>query len=317
LTPGQQWRKVQGEHDDILALDAVEFNDKPQVMTNAYHPLMKRQRTLGAGAFTLMELLVVVAVIAVLAGLLLPALTAAKAKAQGAYCINNARQLTLAWSMYAADNEDRLVYNLGGDRTKPSLPLNLNSNWVGNVMTWELDRDNTNLAFIKKAKLAPFSASAPQIYRCPADHVLSEVQRKAGWTERVRSVSMNAMVGDAGPAMRGYTNMNNPEYRQFLKLSTLPNPAQIFVFLDEHPDSINDGYFLNRADDFEWVDLPASYHNGAGSFSFADGHTELHRWLFANTRRPAKPDTVPLPFAILPQESADFDWLMQRTSVER
>ena len=279
-----------------------------------------RSQTLGrarADGFTLVELLVVIAVIAVLAGLLLPALSAAKARAQGTLCSNNSRQLTLAWSMYAEDNGDRLVYNLGGDRTKPSLPLNLKSNWVDNVMTWELDSGNTNLAFINRARLAPFSGWAAQIYRCPSDRVLSDIQKQAGWTERVRSVSMNAMVGDAGPAMRGYTNVNNPGYRQFLKLSAIPNPVQIFVFLDEHPDSIDDGYFLNRPDDLEWLALPASYHNGAGSFSFADGHTEIHHWLSANTRRPARPDAAALPLPILATERGDFNWLMERTSVER
>src|SRR5206468_4278882 len=104
---------------------------------------------------------------------------------------------------------------------------------------------------------------------------------------------------------------------QFLKLVTIPKPSQIFIFLDEHPDSINDGYFLNKADDLEWIDLPASYHNGAGCFSFADGHSEVHRWLEASTRRPARPDAATLPFDISPSESRDFDWVAERMSIER
>ncbi|MHB8522182.1 MAG: prepilin-type N-terminal cleavage/methylation domain-containing protein [Limisphaerales bacterium] len=301
----------------MLTLEPVERNDKPLAMTEAPQTPVQNPARRCADGFTLVELLVVIAIIAIIAGLLLPALGATKSRAQGVLCTNNSRQLVLAWSMYATDNDDRLVYNLGGDRTRPSIPPDLSSNWVDNVMTWERDADNTNLAFITKAKLAPFSGSSIQIYRCPADHVLSDTQKQVGWTARVRSISMNAMVGDAGPSMRGYTNLNNPDYRQFLKSSAIPNPARIFVFLDEHADSINDGYFLNRPDDREWADLPASYHNGAAGLSFADGHSEIHRWLFASTKRPAKPDGARLPFPVLTNERADFDWLADHTSVER
>ena len=129
---------------------------------------------------------------------------------------------------------------------------------------------------------------------------------------------MNAMVGDAGAVSRYGFNANNPDYVQFFKLPAIPQPAGIFVFLDEHPDSINDGYFLNEADDPEWIDLPGSYHNGAASFSFADGHSELHRWRCASTKRPARPDGAqPLPRDIPPNERADFNWLTDRMSVER
>jgi prepilin-type N-terminal cleavage/methylation domain-containing protein/prepilin-type processing-associated H-X9-DG protein len=279
-----------------------------------------RKRGCGRGlqrGFTLVELLVVVAIIAVLAGMLLPALAKAKSKAQGIVCANNTKQLLLAWQMYAADNDDRLVYNLGGDRTRRSVATNLSWNWVNNTMTWELDPENTNTAFIGKARLAPYSNRSASIYRCPSDHALSAVQKQAGWTARVRSLSMNAMIGDAGESLRGGVNVNNPTYQQFLKLSSIRNPVKIFVFLDEHPDSINDGYFLNKPDELEWVDLPASYHNGAASVSFADGHSEIHKWNSPLTKRPPKPDGAPLPFAIPPSERADFDWLSQRMSIEQ
>src|SRR4026209_2631394 len=104
---------------------------------------------------------------------------------------------------------------------------------------------------------------------------------------------MNAMVGDVGELSATGVNANNPFYVQFFKLSAIPRPARIFVFLDEHPDSINDGYFLNKvyweagALVREWVDLPASYHNGAAAFSFADGHSQIQRWAQALTKRPA------------------------------
>jgi prepilin-type processing-associated H-X9-DG protein len=155
------------------------------------------------------------------------------------------------------------------------------------------------------------------VFRCPSDRVLSDVQRQAGWSARVRSISMNAMVGDAGPNVQNGGNVLNPGYRQFLKMGDIPKPSQIFVITDEHPDSIGDGYFFNNVDEPEWVHLPASYHNGGGKFSFADGHTEFHRWRFPLTKPPNQPDVAILPASIPATQSADFLWLAYRMSVEQ
>ena len=131
------------------------------------------------------------------------------------------------------------------------------------------------------------SARWPAVYHCPADYVLSQVQAAARWKYRVRSYSMNASVGDAGSVSASGYNINNPGYVQFFKLTAISRPSDIFVFLDEHPDSISDGYFVNQVNDpayatayrqaapNSWLRLPASYHNGATSFSFADGHAEV------------------------------------------
>ena len=128
---------------------------------------------------------------------------------------------------------------------------------------------------------------------------------------------MNAMVGDAGLFSLGGANTNNPEYKQFFKVSQVPKPAQIFVFIEEHPDSINDGYFLNQPDTSRWFDLPASYHNGSVNLSFTDGHAEMHHWVNASTRRPARPAGAhPLPFSPPASEMTDFRWLMERTTIE-
>src|SRR6266567_7368119 len=131
-------------------------------------------------AFTLIELLVVIAIIAVLAGMLLPALGRTKAKAQGVFCLNNTRQLGSAWTLYADDHNGRLAYNLGGDAKSRSVAERTNINWVNNVMTWDLDDENTNTLTITEASLATYTRKAVGIYRCPGDTFLSSVQRSAG-----------------------------------------------------------------------------------------------------------------------------------------
>lgn len=278
--------------------------------------LPPRRVARGAG-FTLIELLVVIAVIGILAALLLPVLVRARSKAQATFCLNNTRQLGLAWMIYADDHNGRLAYNLGGDVKVRGVAPASNLNWVNNILNWELSSDNTNVATIKQASLAPYAGQALTVYRCPSDNVLSSIQRSAGWSARIRSYSMNAMIGDAGDlSITGY-NSNNPDYTQFFTMSSIPQPHSIFVFLDEHPDSINDGYFINKPDDWEWIDLPASYHDGAASLSFADGHSEKHVWKLSSTRPPAQPDAAPLPMPLPRTQWSDFEWLVARMSIDR
>jgi len=265
-------------------------------------------------AFTLLELLVVIAIIAVLSSLLLPTLAKAKMRGHQVFCLNNLKQLNLAWLLYADDNNDRLAYNLGATEIKQVLARNQQYNWANSVLNWELDPDNTNTILNTHAALGPYLAHSARVFRCPSDNVLSTLQRQAGWTGRSRSISMNAMVGDAGEFTRSGVNVNNPHYHQFLRLGEFTSAPDIFVFIEEHPDSINDGYFLNRAYTNEWTDLPASYHNGSANLSFADGHAESHRWLSRTTKRPARPDAAGLPFKVHKRDEADLEWLMKRTS---
>ena len=277
----------------------------------------RHKRPCGVQGFTLVELLVVIAIIAILAGLLLPVLAQARAKASSIQCLNNTRQLGLAWQVYADDHSGKLCYNLGGGGSPRGIAPSTNINWVNNILSWELDSDNTNLTTITDAALGSYSKNT-SIYKCPADRALSDEQHKAGWAGRIRSYSMNAMVGNAGPASSGGKNINNPSYVQFFDVSAIPRPVNIFVFVDEHPDSINDGYFLNRYYYGQWIDLPASYHNGAANFCFADGHSEPHRWINSRTKPAPQPDAAqPLPSGSLSaNERDDLNWVVERMSVE-
>jgi len=294
-------------------------------MPALFHPSGSATASRKPAGFTLVELLVVIAIIAVLASLLLPAFAKARGRAQAIICLNNTKQLGLAWLLYAGDQNDRLPYNLG----MAGSSFRSNLNWVNNVMTWDLSPDNTNTATLTAASLGPYASGVTRIYRCPNDQALSTIQRAAGWPARIRSYSMNAMVGNAGQFSATGVNVNNPGYTQFFKLAQIPAPADIFVFLDEHPDSITDGYFLNKAPNYapgtysasastpaEWLHLPATYHNDSTAFTFADGHAALHHWQDPNTVRPPAPDAANLPIALPAAATQDFYWMLEHMSAK-
>jgi len=239
--------------------------------------------------FTLIELLVVIAIIAILAGLLLPVLSKARIKGQAISCMNNSRQLMLGWIQYYGDSNDQLVNNYGGRFPAVEEQNKTYRSWVNNFMTWQTtDPQNNAIDNLDGITMAPFFkyVGSSSVYKCPADHFLSPTQRAAGIKTRPRSYSMNMFCGANTPNPPTTSgNFLFPTYCQYLKAGNIRNPGETFVTLDEHPDSINDGFLqtdphtdISQWSPQHWNDLPATYHDGACGFAFADGHSEIHKF---------------------------------------
>lgn len=296
----------------------------PVICANRAGSGSTRPQFRSRSAFTLIELLVVIAIIAILAALLLPALSKAKVKALSTQCMSNSRQMMLGWVQYAMDNHDQLVNNYNTASVQQEYDNKTFRSWVNDLLNWQIDPSSFDPSGITQAPFFKYTSSL-DIYRCPADRYVSPLQRAAGYSHRLRTYSMNCCMGAYQPGWSSSVNTFFTGYRQFMKSSQIPNPAQIFVMMDEHPDSTDDGYFMTcpNPDGTQWplghwYNLPGSLHDGACGVSFADGHAEIHKWksrvctILPVTFNPVRYK----PFSDDPTyANQDAHWLGDRTSV--
>lgn len=254
--------------------------------------------------FTLTELLVITAILAILVIMLLPALSSAKFRALNVSCVNNSKQLVGAWGMYANDHNGKLAQNadLNHPVNSPTDPSGLNfgpnCSWaLGNM---EVNENRTNDLYLQNGLLFPYLKTV-RVFKCPADNKLSGARPPAN-----RSLSMNACLGT--PAA---TTTNDP--RIIRKISQIKQTSLIWLTIDENPNTINDTSFLVSLDQDTWVDFPAVYHNNAGGLSFADGHAEIHKWRDRTVFAPKGIGNHTALPAILPE---DIRWLQGHTYVD-
>ncbi len=273
-----------------------------------------RQRAFHArqsnpGAFTLLEFVVVLSVLALLSCVLAPALCRTTPNSAVFRCLNNLRQLGTAWVMYADDNRGKLVYNRDGGAAGLT---STDASWVAGWLDFTSNPANTNTDMLINHARYPYGGylgpylKSPKPFKGPAD--LSAVTIGGQSLPRARSVSMNSRVGEGARMWLGTSR-----YLMYKTVADLydPSPSRLFVFLDEREDSINDGVFQSDPDTlYQLIDYPASYHNSAGAFGFADGHGEIHAWRDPRTMPALEPGQLLYLNVNLPGD-VDVLWLQQ------
>lgn len=252
-------------------------------------------------AFALTDLLVCVSVVAIVCLIQASALGNSRTKSLSATCWANLQQLSRASLLFAEDNNGTLVGN------SSLYANNSQTDWVYGLLDWSTSSDNTNYNYLVApayGALSIYAGKNKSFYKCPADNFLSQPQLSAGWEERVRSYSMNLHMGS------GMMDSWNPSLRRYYKNSDirLLSPSQVFVFIEEHPDSINEGAFIVDTSTASFLDLPASFHDKSAFLSFADGHVDSHRWADSRTVRPVRYSVFS---RISDVDNADLEWLQK------
>jgi type II secretory pathway pseudopilin PulG len=264
------------------------------MINTRFKPPSDRRSSGAESGFNRIDLVAVIAALGILAIALLPALASDRSSARSFQCMNNLRQLTTAWLAYSDDNDDKIV-RTGGTSVLVTDPNDPTAQPGGTRSQWVLgtvSSPNQNPELIRKGLLFPYVQDLTA-YKCPADE-----------STHIRSVSMNAWMNPIGTE-----GLPSPSYRFFRKQTDISKPAGTWSITEEHPLSINDGWFIVRPDEpTRWTDFPATYHRGAGLISFADAHVEIKKWtdrlVLAPTGGGSRADT----------NSNDLAWLIERTT---